>query len=100
STRDWSSDVCSSDLAKHLFAFAGIDRIDGHGYHTAAPAGAAPGTHSAAAHGARWLIRIHRRNHVLAGAIVDLNRALQIALGDVDLAHVHAAHSHVGLIAL
>ena len=86
--------------AKHLFAFAGIDGIDGHGYHATAPAGSAARrrAHSAAAHGR--FIGIHRRDHVFVGAIVDLNRSPQIALGNVDLAHIHAAHGHAGLVAL
>src|SRR5437764_7015938 len=75
--------------AKHFPAFTGIDGVDGHRDHATA-------TNSPTRLSTRHrciritAVRVHRRDEILARAIVDLNRPLHIALRDVNLAHVHA----------
>src|SRR2546430_8320886 len=89
--------------AKHLPTLTGIDGVDGHRDH-------ATTTNSPTRLSTRHrciritAVRVHRRDEVLARAIVYLNRPLHIALRDIDLAHVHAGghagHVHAGFAAL
>src|SRR2546421_109254 len=89
--------------AKHLSTLTSIDRVDGHRDDTTATSRP---TRLSTRH--RWSritsVRIHRRDEVLARAIVNLNRPLHIALRDIDLAHVHAGghagHVYAGFAAL
>src|SRR5260370_8330024 len=81
--------------AEHLFAFAGIDRVDRHRHDSATPrrpAASCGRAHPAAAVARRRVIGLHRCNQVLARAIVDLDRALEVTLSDAGHAHAHAAH--------
>ena len=87
---------------KHLFALAGVSGVYRHRHHPASSRTAAAGGRAHPAATARAgcrVIRIHRRNGVLARAIVNLNRAFQIALNDIDHAHVHPAHAHLAALA-
>src|SRR5438034_9394738 len=82
---------------KHLFALAGVRSVHGHRHHPAAARRSTAGgrAHPAATAGTGGrIVRFHRCDEILARAVVNLNRAFQIALGDADHAPVHSAHAH------